>query len=94
MSQVTVRIPTPLRRYTGGAAEVAIEGRDVGEVLRALAARHQELGRSLFDAGGELRSFINVYLDDQNIRSLDRLATPVDGARVVHIVPAVAGGRR
>jgi molybdopterin converting factor small subunit len=94
MSEITVRIPTPLRRFTGGAAEVTVAGGDVGEVLQDLVARHEGLRSSLFDGDGGLRSFVNVYLDDQNIRSLDRLATPVNGAKVVHIVPAVAGGRR
>ena len=93
MSQVTVRIPTPLHRFTSSAAEVTVKGDDVGEVLQALVARHDGLRASLFDGEGGLRSFINVYLDDQNIRSLERLATPVNGATVVHIVPAVAGGR-
>ncbi len=94
MSQATVRIPTPLRTFTGGADELSVEGTTVGEVLRELVTRHQGLSRHLFNGHGELREFINIYLDDRNVSSLDGLDSAVEHASVVTIVPAVAGGRR
>jgi molybdopterin converting factor small subunit len=92
MSQITVRIPTPLRSHTGGAKEIAVVGTTVGEVLEAVAARHEGLRRYLLDPAGEVRRFVNVYLGERNIQTLDGLATPVGDAAVIHIVPAVAGG--
>lgn len=93
MSRATVRIPTPLRRFTGGAAEVTVEGATVGEALAALADRHRDLGPQLFDEGGELRRFVNVYLGDRDVRTLERLDSPLGGdGGLIHIVPAVAGG--
>lgn len=94
MSKVTVRVPTPLRSFTGGAGEVLIEGSSVGDILRQLVTRHDGLSRHLFDADGELRQFINIYLDDRNVRALDGLDSVVENGDVVNIVPAVAGGTR
>ncbi len=92
MSMATVRIPAPLRGFTGGAGEVTAHGGTVGEVLRALAESHPGLAERILDGGGELRSFVNVYLGETNVRSLDGLATEVGDGAVLHIVPAVAGG--
>ena len=94
MSVVTIRIPTPLRTLTGGADEVSVEGTTVGEVLRELVTRHQGLSRYLFNGDGELREFINIYVDDRNVSSLDGLDSAVEPAGVLTIVPAVAGGWR
>ena len=94
MSTVTVRIPTPLRTFTRGADEVPIEGSSVGEILHRLAEQHRGLDRHLFDAEGELRQFINIYVDDRNIRSLQGLDSSVGNGVVLNIVPAVAGGAR
>jgi molybdopterin synthase sulfur carrier subunit len=94
MSVVSVRIPTPLRRFTAGTDEVDVEGKSVGEALQGLVARHQDLGRHLFDGDGGLRQFINIYLNDRNVRSLAGLDTPVENGTVLTIVPAVAGGSR
>jgi len=93
MTRVTVRIPTPLRGFTGGADEVPVEGTDVRQVLLHLVNHHRGLERQLFRADGELREFINIFLGDRNIRSLDGLDSRVEAAAVVNIVPAVAGGR-
>jgi molybdopterin converting factor small subunit len=92
MSQVTVRIPAPLRGFTGGAAEVAAEGGTVGEVLQDVGARHDGLLERVMDGDGALRSFVNVYLGDTNVRSLDGLGSKVELGAVIQIVPAVAGG--
>jgi molybdopterin converting factor small subunit len=92
MSQVTVRIPTPLRSFTAGASEVSVRGDTVGDVLRALAAGHDGLGERVLSPEGELRHFVNVYLGSENIHTLQGLATPVRDGDVLSIIPAVAGG--
>jgi molybdopterin synthase sulfur carrier subunit len=89
---VTVRIPTQLRTLTGGAGEVDVEGASVGEVLKALDAAHAGFSDRLFDEGGNLRRFVNVFLADEDVRFLDGLATPVADGQTLSIVPAVAGG--
>jgi molybdopterin synthase sulfur carrier subunit len=89
---VTVRIPTQLRNLAGGAAELSLEGATVGEVLKALDAAHPGFGERLFDESGKLRRFVNVFVDDEDVRFLDGVATPVADRTVVSIVPAVAGG--
>jgi len=89
---VTVRVPTQLRTLTGGAGEVEIEGASVGEVLKALDVAHPGFADRLFDEGGSLRRFVNVFLADEDVRFLDGLATPVTDGQTLSIVPAVAGG--
>ena len=89
---LTVRIPTQLRTMTGGAGEVEVEGSTVGEALKALDAGHPGFAERLFDEGGQLRRFVNVFLADEDVRFLDGLDTPVVEGQVVSIVPAVAGG--
>ena len=89
---VTVRIPTTLRALTAGAPEVAVEGTTVGEVLGALDGAHPGFADRLLDDDGGLRRFVNVFVDDDDIRFLDGLATPVPDGETVAIVPAVAGG--
>ncbi len=89
---VTVRIPTQLRSLAGGASEVGVEGATVGEALKALDAAHPGFGERLFDEGGGLRRFVNVFVADEDIRFLDGVATPLTEGTVVSIVPAVAGG--
>ncbi|MHB8681694.1 MAG: ubiquitin-like small modifier protein 1 [Acidimicrobiales bacterium] len=88
----TVRIPTQLRTLTGGAGELTLSGSTVGEVLKALDAAHPGMADRLFDESGELRRFVNVFLDDEDVRFLQGLGTPVTDAQTVSIVPAVAGG--
>jgi sulfur-carrier protein len=87
-----VRIPSQLRTLSGGAAEVSIDGATVGDVLKGLDGEHPGFGERLFDDGGKLRRFINVFLDDEDIRFLDGVDTPVGPATTLSIVPAVAGG--
>ena len=92
MSKVTVKVPTPLRPFAGGNAEVALEGSTVGALVDELTRVHPALRRHLFSPEGKLRSFVTVYLNDEDIRYLARDATPVKEGDVVSIVPAIAGG--
>jgi molybdopterin synthase sulfur carrier subunit len=87
-----VRIPTQLRTLSGGAADVPLEGDTVGDLLKALDAAHPGFAERLFDDGGKLRRFINVFLDEEDIRFLQGVDTPVGSATTLSIVPAVAGG--
>ena len=89
---VTVRIPTQLRTLTGGTGELALEGSTVGEVLKALDAAHPGMGDRLFDDTGGLRRFVNVFLDDEDVRFLQGVDTAVNSGQTLSIVPAVAGG--
>ena len=89
----TVMIPPVLRPQTGGDAEVAAQGSTVGEVLRALADAHPGTRSQLFADGGDLNRYVNVYLNDEDVRVLDGLETPVSSSDTVVILPAMAGGR-
>ncbi len=86
-----IRSPTPLRTHCGGQDKVEAAGATVGEVLASLGATFPALRERLFD-GEELRRFINVYLNNEDIRYLDDLATPMAERDEVSIIPAVAGG--
>ncbi len=86
-----VRIPSVLRRHTDGQAKVQAAGGTVGDVFSALTAAHPGLADQLLD-DGEVRGFINVYVDDEDIRYLSGLATPVEAEGEIAIMPAVAGG--
>ncbi len=88
----TVKIPPVLRSSTGGEKEVSADGDNVGEVLRALAARHPDTERQLFGEGGELNRYVNVYLNDEDVRVMDGLDTPVKDSDTLVILPAMAGG--
>jgi len=89
---LSVRIPTQLRTLTGGSGEVQVEGATVGEALKALDATYPGFADRLFDDGGNLRRFVNVFLADEDVRFLEGLATPVTDGQTLSIVPAVAGG--
>lgn len=86
-----VRIPTPLRPHAGGLDTVAAAGTTVGEVLGNVGNTYPALRERIFD-GEELRRFVNVYVNDEDIRYLDDLGTPVTETDEVSIIPAVAGG--
>jgi molybdopterin converting factor small subunit len=88
----TVKIPPVLRSQTGGAAEVGADGSTVREVLRALIAEHPDTADQLFGAEGDLNRYVNVYLNDEDVRVLDGLDTAVSGEDTVVILPAMAGG--
>ena len=89
----TVKIPPVLRTSTGGEKEVAAEGANVGEALRHLAERHPETQRQLFGDDGALNRYVNVYLNDEDVRVLDGLDTSVGDSDTLVILPAMAGGR-
>ena len=88
----TIRIPPVLRPSVGGEREVTADGATVGEVLGNLAEAHPETRGQLFDDAGELNRYVNVYLNDEDVRFLDGLATPLSDGDSVTILPAVAGG--
>ena len=88
----TVRIPPVLRSQTGGESEVEAAGSDVGEVLRSLTAAHPGTQEQLFGEDGDLNRYVNVYLNDEDVRVLDGLGTKVAEGDTVVILPAMAGG--
>jgi sulfur-carrier protein len=88
----TVRIPTILRSYTGGAAEVTAEGKTLAEVLDDLEGKYAGIRARILDDTGKLRRFVNVYVNDDDVRYLSALDTPVKEGDEVSILPAVAGG--
>jgi molybdopterin synthase sulfur carrier subunit len=86
-----VRIPTPLRSHAGGKDTLEAPGATVGEVLKNLAAQHPELGQRILE-NGDMRRFVNVYLNNEDIRFLDELETAVADKDELSIIPAIAGG--
>ncbi len=88
----TIRIPPVLRPSTGGEKEVDAGGGTVGEVLGALADRHPATQSQLFSDGGDLNRYVNVYLNDEDVRVLEGLQTPVGDGDVLVILHAMAGG--
>jgi sulfur-carrier protein adenylyltransferase/sulfurtransferase len=92
MVEVQVKVPTPLRSFTGGASNVVAEGSTIESVLSDLVRRHTGLQRHLMNAQGQLRSLVTVYLNDEDVRYLERGETPVKKGDVVALVPAIAGG--
>jgi sulfur-carrier protein len=88
----TIKIPPVLRASVGGEREVAGSGASVGEVLRDLAANHPATESQLFSTEGELNRYVNVYLNDEDVRVLDGLDTAVSDSDVLVILPAMAGG--
>ena len=89
-----VKIPPVLRAQTGGQSLVEVGGDDIGGVLRALVDEHGDLGRQLFDSSGDLNRYVNVYLNDEDVRLLGGLDTSVSEGDTVVILPAMAGGPR
>ncbi|MGA8035955.1 MAG: MoaD/ThiS family protein [Candidatus Acidiferrales bacterium] len=90
---VKVMIPTPLRAYAGKQQSVEVSATNVGEALRALTTQFADLKKHLYNDEGKLRSFVNVYVNDEDIRFAQKDATPVKDNDVVSIVPSIAGGR-
>jgi molybdopterin synthase sulfur carrier subunit len=89
----TVKIPPVLRSSVGGAKEVEAEGGTVGEVLRALVSQHPATESQIFSGDGALNRYVNVYLNDEDVRVLDGLDTSVSSGDTIVILPAMAGGR-
>src|SRR3712207_2593035 len=90
--RVTVLIPTALRQYAGGKAEVEVDAQTVGEALDRLTSMHADLRKHLYSGANSLRNFVNVYVNDEDIRHGERLETPVKDGDTVTIVPSIAGG--
>jgi molybdopterin converting factor small subunit len=88
----TIKIPPVLRPSVGGEKEVQAAGGDVGEVLRELAVQHPATQSQLFGADGQLNRYVNVYLNDEDVRVLDGLGTSVKDGDTLVILPAMAGG--
>ncbi|MBL8214921.1 MAG: MoaD/ThiS family protein [Bryobacterales bacterium] len=88
-----ILIPTPLRQFAGGNDAVEVSGATVGEILDQLTTTHPDLRKNLFNDEGKLRSFVNVYLNDEDIRYLSKTATAAKDSDTISIVPSIAGGR-
>ncbi len=91
---VVVRIPTPLRKLTGNQNEVREEGGTIREVLKNLESHYPGIGERLADESGELRRFINIYVNEEDIRFRDGLDTKIQPGDEVSIIPAIAGGAK
>jgi len=88
-----VHIPTPLRQYAGKQGVVEVQGGTVGEALSSLVGQHPDLRRHLYTDEGKLRAFVNVYLNDEDVRYLQKEATVLKDSDSISIVPSIAGGR-
>ena len=89
---IRVRVPTPLRPMTGGKSEVEVEGSTVAQLIENLGAVHPGLKERLYDEKGEVRRFINIYVNEEDIRFLTGKDTPLKDGDEVSIIPAIAGG--
>jgi molybdopterin synthase sulfur carrier subunit len=88
----TVLIPTPLRRLTGGQGKLTVNGYDISSLIQAIDQEHPGIAEKVLDGDGKVKRFINVFVNDSEIRTLQGLATPVKESDQVSIVPAMAGG--
>jgi molybdopterin converting factor small subunit len=87
-----INIPTPLRQYAGKQATVEVKGGSIADALSGLVAQHPDLRRHLYTDDGKLRAFVNVYLNDEDVRYLQKDATAVKEGDTISIVPSIAGG--
>ena len=92
MSNITVKIPTPLRPLTSGLSEVRVEGTTVGEILRKLDSQFKGFGERVLDDGKNVKRFINVFVNEDNIRDKKELDTEVKAGDTISILPSIAGG--
>jgi sulfur-carrier protein len=88
----TIKIPTPLRAYTGGNSEINVNGETVGAALTDLVSQHPDLKPHLYN-GEELRNFVNVFIGDEDIRYRDGLETSLEPGDNLRIIPSIAGGK-
>ncbi len=89
---IQVNIPSALKNYTQGLSVVEISGKNVKEVLQALTLKYPELKKNLFQDNGSLRSFVNVFVNDEDLRFLSQLDTPLKEGDELNIIPSIAGG--
>jgi adenylyltransferase/sulfurtransferase len=87
-----IHIPTPLRQYVGKQASVEVSGSTVGEAMSALVSQHPDLRKHLYTEDGKLRAFVNLYVNDEDIRYLHKEATALKEGDNISIVPSIAGG--
>ncbi|MBZ5570341.1 MAG: MoaD/ThiS family protein [Acidobacteriia bacterium] len=87
-----IHIPTPLRQYAGKQATIEIKAGTIGDALSGLISKHPDLRRHLYTDEGKLRAFVNVYLNDEDVRYLQKEATAVKDSDTISIVPSIAGG--
>ncbi|MGA8432797.1 MAG: ubiquitin-like small modifier protein 1 [Candidatus Sulfotelmatobacter sp.] len=92
-SMSKIHIPTPLRQYVGKQSTVEVNGATVGEALTSLVAQHPDLKKHLYTDDGKLRAFVNLYVNDEDIRYLQKEATALQEGDSISIVPSIAGGR-
>jgi molybdopterin synthase sulfur carrier subunit len=88
----TLIIPTPLRRFTNNTSKISIPGATISEAVKELTFQFPELRRHLLDEGGKIRSFVNIFVGDEDIRNLEGEQTALKEETVISIVPAIAGG--
>jgi adenylyltransferase/sulfurtransferase len=88
----TLKIPTPLRYYTDGQAEVAVSGPDVATAMRNLVEQYPTLEQHLYNGHGDLRNFVNLFLGENNIKDLQGLETPLNEGDTLRLIPSIAGG--
>jgi len=88
----TLRIPTPLRSYTGGQSEIVVQGATVAAAMQNLVAQHPSLQPHLYSGAGDLRPFVNLFVGENNIKDLQGLETPLGDDDRVLLIPSIAGG--
>ncbi len=88
-----IRIPSPLRRYTSGQSKVDITGNNIAELVDGLEAQYPGVKSRLCDESGQIKRYVNIFVNKEEIRTLQGLETPVDGRDEVSIIPAMAGGK-
>lgn len=89
---VTIRIPTPLRAYTGGESEVAVRGETVGEALHNLTEDYPPLRQHIYNQEGELRPYVNLFVNEENVNDLMGIETPIQTTDRLLLIPSIAGG--
>jgi adenylyltransferase/sulfurtransferase len=87
-----LKIPTPLRQYAGGNAAVDVHGAKIADALADLTAQHPNLKQHLFNEAGELRPFVNLFVNEDDIRYLNGVETPISESDLLRIIPSIAGG--
>jgi adenylyltransferase/sulfurtransferase len=90
---ITITIPTPLRRYTGGKSEMQVDAKTAGEALEGLASTYADLRKHLYTDQNTLRHFVNIYVNEEDIRHGSGPETPIKDGDTIMIVPAIAGGK-
>ena len=89
---VTLRIPTPLRPYTDGVSEISVQGTNVSEALNELTTQYPAIANHIFTEAGELRSFVNLFLNEEDVRHLQGVETEIKEGDRLMIIPSIAGG--